>query len=602
MITSARRTSPAQLPSHLKRRSSQHGHTTVTQKERIVCFPYNKGKESSSYRIPGIADHCNHSIITIIISLRVPELIIALRVFSLLRWSALWAAATARCRAVHNSHKLKMKGVVDEGMAIRTGKLEWHNINTHEDEESNNLSQKRLVLIVLDGEKFILDGDFGIEFRAPVINLESYKPTAKKDEEEKITITVKRVRRRRHLGEENYYLPFSGSDSDQSRKWFYFSDGLHELLLGFNPEDNVVKVGERLRFLSLPRGGGEHEPVFVLNISFQNNVNKDFIVSEIADLRKNRFLHSSIYGEVAEAALLENEAVNLCQAPTMTVKIVHKGLPLLDRPVPEQMEILSFIQERSLKSSRFLEVRHVIEDDENYYIVSRSYNKGTLKNWLAEKGPLSEKEAATLMKQLFTSISLLHSWNVVHQDLSPENIALVGRGRVQNAFDSMEVFEPVLIDFSRARRSYGTVDISQLPTPKFQMGKSSFLCPELTTWSKLYGSFYDGRKVDSWQLGILLFILLTGRNPMDIFTISSSDVEGSARIGLWLKAVQKGIGNIPVCVTKDAKAPPKLDLLRNLVSSEALDLLYKLLTIEPDKRASVEGLLECQWFKTFSST
>eukprot|EP01039_Chlorochromonas_danica_P006579 gene6579-7269_t len=488
-------------------------------------------------------------------------------------------------------------------MEIRKGKLEWRDISTHEDVESNNQSERRLVLVVEGGQQLIVDGDFGIEISAPFINLENYKPTAQLESEEKITIAIKRVRRRRHLGEGNYYLPFRGSDSDASRNWFYFSDGLHEMLLGFTTDDKVVGISDRLRFLSLPRGGGEHQPVFVLNIAFQDNVKKDYIVSEIADLRKSRFLYSSIDGEVAEALLLENEAVNLCQAPSATLKIVQKGLPPLDRKVPEQIEILSYIQERSFKSSKFLEVRHVVEDNEAYYIVSRSYNKGTLKKWLAEKGPLSEKEAASLMKQLITSISQLHSWDVVHQDLSPENIALVGRGNVQNAFDSMEAYEPVLIDFGRARRSCGAVDISKLPTPKFQMDKPSFLCPELVTWSTLSGEVYDGRKVDSWQLGILLFMLLTGRSPMDIFTIPWSGVAGSERIGLWLKAVQKDLRSIPVCSLKDPKGSPKLEYFGQLVSSEALDLLYKLLAIEPDKRVSVgDQLLECQWFKTFGPT
>jgi serine/threonine protein kinase len=63
------------------------------------------------------------------------------------------------------------------------------------------------------------------------------------------------------------------------------------------------------------------------------------------------------------------------------------------------------------------------------------------------------------------------------------------------------------------------------------------MAPEITLKKE-----YDGRAVDMWALGVLLFVMLTGTFPFK--GISESD--------LYYK-IQKGHFNIPDYISKDAK-------------------------------------------------
>lgn len=47
---------------------------------------------------------------------------------------------------------------------------------------------------------------------------------------------------------------------------------------------------------------------------------------------------------------------------------------------------------------------------------------GTLRERLQKGDKFSEKEAAQIMKQVFSTINYLHSNNVMHRDLKPQNI------------------------------------------------------------------------------------------------------------------------------------------------------------------------------------
>ena len=63
------------------------------------------------------------------------------------------------------------------------------------------------------------------------------------------------------------------------------------------------------------------------------------------------------------------------------------------------------------------------------------------------------------------------------------------------------------------------------------------MAPEITLKKE-----YDGRAVDMWALGVLLFVMLTGTFPFK--GISESD--------LYYK-IQKGHFSIPDYISKDAK-------------------------------------------------
>ena len=63
----------------------------------------------------------------------------------------------------------------------------------------------------------------------------------------------------------------------------------------------------------------------------------------------------------------------------------------------------------------------------------------TLKEYLAEKGKLSWNETSRIRKPVLTSLAEIHKSNIIHRDISPDNIKLVNDGKVK------------LLDFGAAR-------------------------------------------------------------------------------------------------------------------------------------------------------
>jgi len=87
-------------------------------------------------------------------------------------------------------------------------------------------------------------------------------------------------------------------------------------------------------------------------------------------------------------------------------------------------------------------------------------------------------------------------------------------------------------------------------------GSFPFIAPEI-----IAGKGYEAPPVDMWSCGVILYIMVTGDSPF----LNSAEIE----IGEFLK--------------------PKN------ISSDCLDLLKNLLTVDPDQRATIEQVKAHPW-------
>lgn len=89
-------------------------------------------------------------------------------------------------------------------------------------------------------------------------------------------------------------------------------------------------------------------------------------------------------------------------------------------------------------SAGIVDVRDFFEENNTAYIVMEYLDGQTLKNYLRSNGTLTPEQTVKLLMPVMESLKKVHSQGIIHRDISPDNIMLVGK-RVK------------LLDFGAAR-------------------------------------------------------------------------------------------------------------------------------------------------------
>jgi serine/threonine protein kinase len=240
----------------------------------------------------------------------------------------------------------------------------------------------------------------------------------------------------------------------------------------------------------------------------------------------------------------------------------------------DQLKRKGNIQEDPIKEISILQLfndnsNHVcsqmdcIRDDKYIYSIMRHYGD-ELFNYA---GKITEEECRTYFRQIIEGVKELQRFNVCHRDLSLENILLSSDG-VCTIID----FGMALLYPTAKPSSLHTIfqSLSSHPKPHFQSyandeehvvllspqgtcGKKNYIAPEIL--SNLHP--FNGAMVDNWSLGVILFMLLTGRPPF----------QQASSLNKWYRMIQQG-------KIRDTLNIFKIDHL----SDDSVDLLQKLLT------------------------
>jgi SNF related kinase len=134
----------------------------------------------------------------------------------------------------------------------------------------------------------------------------------------------------------------------------------------------------------------------------------------------------------------------------------------------------------------------VIDTDKKLYLILELGDGGDMYDYIMKHtNGLSESKARDYFKQIVRAIKYCHDLHVVHRDLKPENVVFFERtGEVKlTDFGFSNVFVPG----------------KKLNT---SCGSLAYSAPEI-----LLGDSYDAPAVDVWSLGVILFMLVTGRAP-----------------------------------------------------------------------------------------
>ncbi|XP_059985537.1 NUAK family SNF1-like kinase 2 isoform X3 [Lagenorhynchus albirostris] len=186
---------------------------------------------------------------------------------------------------------------------------------------------------------------------------------------------------------------------------------------------------------------------------------------------------------------------------------------------------------------------HVFENSSKIVIVMEYASRGDLYDYVSERQRLSEREARHFFRQIVSAVHYCHQNRVVHRDLKLENILLDANGNIKIA------------DFGLSNLYHQGKFLQTF------CGSPLYASPEIVN-----GKPYTGPEVDSWSLGVLLYILVHGSMPFD---------------GQDHKTLVKQISNGAY------RQPPK--------PSDACGLIRWLLMVNPTRRATLEDVASHWW-------
>lgn len=158
-------------------------------------------------------------------------------------------------------------------------------------------------------------------------------------------------------------------------------------------------------------------------------------------------------------------------------------------------------------------------DGNDVFLVMELITGGTLRELLAERGPMPPHAAAAVMRSMLTGLSVAHRRGLVHRDIKPDNILVNGDNTVK------------LADFGLVRAAsdahHSTDQI---------VGTVAYLSPEQVDGSEIT------QASDVYSAGIVLFELLTGTVP---FSGDSSLSHALARLRLDVPPPSSRMQGVP---------------------------------------------------------
>jgi eukaryotic-like serine/threonine-protein kinase len=160
----------------------------------------------------------------------------------------------------------------------------------------------------------------------------------------------------------------------------------------------------------------------------------------------------------------------------------------------------------ALNHPNIVTIHEVGRADGVHYIVAEYIEGQTLRQRLAQSGPMKAGEALDVALQVASALDAAHAAGIVHRDIKPDNVMLRPDRLVK------------VLDFGLAKLSEPKTFVSDRrlsdsaashTNPGVVMGTARYMSPEQARGLKV-----DAR-TDIWSLGVVLFEMLAGAPPFD---------------------------------------------------------------------------------------
>ena len=236
----------------------------------------------------------------------------------------------------------------------------------------------------------------------------------------------------------------------------------------------------------------------------------------------------------------------------------------------KQYEILSKFNHENIHKV----IDMFIAPNKNQYLIT-PYYQNNLYNYTSKKLP--EKVIKQIIFQVVCGVNYLHSLKYIHRDIKPDNILISSEGKI------------ILTDFDLCRQESKGKDDPMTRTAVTLY----YRAPEL-----FFGDSYYGNQIDIWSIGCVFAELITGK-PLfkannELGTLSNI-IE---TIGCPSEENWPGVSQLPNYLPftgGEFKLGKMLE--EGGLSKEGIDIVTKMLMLDPKKRPSCEEMLKDEYFK-----
>jgi negative regulator of the PHO system len=230
---------------------------------------------------------------------------------------------------------------------------------------------------------------------------------------------------------------------------------------------------------------------------------------------------------------------------------------------------------KELKHDNIVGLHDVIHT-ENKLMLVFDYMDKDLKKYMDTYGsPLPPDQIKSFMFQLLRGVAFCHERHVLHRDLKPQNLLINRKGELK------------LADFGLARA--------------FGIPVNTFSNEVVTLWYRapdvLLGSRSYDTSIDIWSAGCIMAEMFTGR---PLFPGQQNDdqlIRIFRLMGTPTEETWEGVSKYPEWKPDfPYYSPMNLSSVLPQIDPLGMDLLNKMLRLNPQERATARDLLKHPWF------
>lgn len=247
------------------------------------------------------------------------------------------------------------------------------------------------------------------------------------------------------------------------------------------------------------------------------------------------------FGLIREVACLETHQVFACKS------ILKNNLKSSSQVSAVRREVA--VMDHLKGNEHIIDLEDVFEDKEYIHIIMELCTGDDLFKSVSAVNHYSERDAADAIKSVLEIVEHMHSRNVVHRDIRPQNFLFSKKG---------EGAKVKAIHFGCSAFYSGHESFADF------FGGAQYVAPEVINGAYSY-------KADLWSCGVILFILLSGTSPF------------------------RGANQQETCCRVLRGRPDYTGKAWRYISSGAKKCLKKMLQMNPNKRPTAEEVLQDQW-------